>query len=93
MGLSKFQGNLVTFVICINNQPPPNCPLTSGMLVVVLRRKRVALRNANFIATNCAAVDAGVGSDSARREPGIKRFMLGLGQMLTVLVLSHGGPF
>lgn len=63
------------------------------MLVMVLRRKRVAFRNANFIAANCAAVDAGVGGNSARREPSVERFVLRLGQVLTVLVLSHDGPF
>ena len=77
----------------VDQQLPLNGTDTRGVLVMVLRRERMPFRNANFVATRCATIDAGIRCcDTGRKQFVISR-TLGLGQMLTVLVLSHMAPY
>jgi len=76
-----------------HQQLPLDWAEARGMLMMVLRRQRVTLRDPDLVAANGAAINAGVRGYSARRAPRVERLMLRLRQMLTVLVLSHGGSF
>ncbi|MBB3197366.1 hypothetical protein [Roseateles terrae] len=59
------------------------------MLVMVLGRQRMPLRNADLVTADDASIHARVGGKRPRREWGVERLVMGLRQMMTVLVQSH----
>src|SRR4051794_27394503 len=57
--------------------------------MMVLRRRRMALRDADFVAASCASVDARVGRIRAGRVLRVKSRAVGLGEVLIIFVLRH----
>ena len=61
--------------------------------MVVLRGKGVALRDADLVTADNTTINAGVRGCGPRGYRRVERRVLRLGQMLTMLELSHGGSF
>ena len=61
------------------------------MLMMILGRQLVVLRDADLIATPGAAIDTGIGGVVPRRKQRIECLVLRLSQILTMFVESQGG--
>src|SRR5260370_22431404 len=80
---------LLWFVICPNYHPPENRPMSSGMLMMILRRQWFGVFRDDLASAPHASKDGGKRSDRARYMRLIEGAVLAYGHVCRVFEESH----
>lgn len=77
-------------LLSVNDQLPPDSTRSRYMLMVVLRRERIALVGRDFITAGLASINPGLGASAAGPIDGIESSVVAVRQIVAVLIQSHG---